>query len=255
MVPEGTEAYGKYIEESRDAPDRAALSVASLQHADGNPPISFGTPARFLALACFLRGAHASNTEVTKRGKYYVRVQHSTPRLCFLFVCPRFNACRVPGETEDRVRLYPPAGNHHVLVLRRNRFFVVHVTDAEGVPLSRRDIQSQLQAVIDLAGPRETETRPVGVLTAWGRPEWARARDQLLADGNTELLERAEAAALAVCLDDSAPLTKSEVARALWHGDGRNRHFDKSVQIVVFSNGKAGLVGEHSMMDGAPVRG
>ncbi|CAN0466711.1 unnamed protein product [Ascophyllum nodosum] len=163
-----------------------------------------------------------------------------------------FNACRVPGETEDRVRLYPPAGNHHVLVLRRNRFFVVHVTDAEGVPLSRRDIQYQLQAVIDFAGPRETETRPVGVLTAWGRPEWARARDQILADGNTELLERAEAAALAVCLDDSAPLTKSEVARALWHGDGRNRHFDKSVQIVVFSNGKAGLVGEHSMMDGAP---
>lgn len=37
------------------------------------------------------------------------------------------------------------------------------------------------------------------------------------------------------------------------HGDGRNRHFDKSVQIVVFRNGKAGLVGEHSMMDGMPV--
>lgn len=77
---------------------------------------------------------------------------------------------------------------------------------------------------------------------------------QLVADGNEKLLERAEAAALVVCLDDHAPETRSEVARSLWHGDGRNRHFDKSVQIVVFSNGKAGLVGEHSMMDGMPVR-
>lgn len=95
---------------------------------------------------------------------------------------------------------------------------------------------------------------PVGVLTTLGRTEWASARGQLLADGNEELLERAEAAALVVCLDESAPQSRAQVARALWHGDGRNRHFDKSVQIVVFSNGKAGLVGEHSMMDGMPVR-
>ncbi|CBN79817.1 Carnitine/choline O-acyltransferase [Ectocarpus siliculosus] len=167
-----------------------------------------------------------------------------------------FNACRVPGEAEDRVRLFPAAGNHHILVIRRNRFFVVHVTDAEGQPLSHRDIQLQLQAVVDLAGPAASESappsRPVGVLTSWGRPEWAKAREQLVADGNEELLERAEAAALTVCLDDHAPQTRSDVARALWHGDGRNRHFDKSVQIVVFRNGKAGLVGEHSMMDGMP---
>lgn len=153
------------------------------------------------------------------------------------------------------MRLYPAAGNHHVLVIRRNKFFIVHVTDADGEPLSQRDLQFQLQAVIDLAGPTEAEVRPVGVLTAWGRSEWASAREQLVADGNEALLERAEASALAVCLDDFAPETKADVARALWHGDGRNRHFDKSVQIVVFKNGKAGLVGEHSMMDGMPVSG
>lgn len=167
---------------------------------------------------------------------------------------PRFNSCRVPGQTEDRVRVYPAAGNHHVLVIRRNRFFVIHATNAEGEVRSLRDIESQLQAVVDLAGSSENEARPVGALTAWGRAEWASAREQLVADGNEELLERAEAAALTVCLDDYAPQTKSDVARALWHGDGRNRHFDKSVQIVVFANGKAGLVGEHSMMDGMPVR-
>ena len=124
----------------------------------------------------------------------------------------------MPGQAEDRVRLYPPAGNHHVLVIRRNRFFVVHVTDAEGNPLSPRDIQHQLQAVVDQAGaPSESpEARPVGVLTSWGRAEWAAAREQLVADGNEDLLERAEAAALVVCLDEGAPERRADVARALW---------------------------------------
>lgn len=124
----------------------------------------------------------------------------------------------MPGQSEDRVRLYPPAGNHHVLVIRRNRFFVVHVTDADGHPLSPRDIERQLQAVIDQAGaPSEAATaRPVGVLTSWGRAEWAAAREQLVADGNEQLLERAEAAAVTVCLDEGAPERKADVARALW---------------------------------------
>lgn len=124
----------------------------------------------------------------------------------------------MPGQAEDRVRLYPAAGNHHVLVIRRNRFFVVHVTDADGNPNSPRDIQHQLQAVIDQAGsPSEAPaTRPVGVLTSWGRAEWAAAREQLVADGNEDLLERAEAAALVVCLDEGTPERRADVARALW---------------------------------------
>ena len=35
-----------------------------------------------------------------------------------------------------------------------------------------------------------------------------------------------------------------QACRALWHGDGRNRFFDKSIQLVVFPNGKAGMIGE-----------
>lgn len=42
------------------------------------------------------------------------------------------------------------------------------------------------------------------------------------------------------------------------HGNltsGNNRFFDKSMQIFVTNNGKAGLLGEHSMMDGMPMVG
>ena len=30
----------------------------------------------------------------------------------------------------------------------------------------------------------------------------------------------------------------------MWHGDGRNRYFDKSVQFIVCDNGKAGFNAE-----------
>ncbi|KAJ3057991.1 Carnitine O-acetyltransferase mitochondrial, partial [Quaeritorhiza haematococci] len=42
------------------------------------------------------------------------------------------------------------------------------------------------------------------------------------------------------------------VSTACWHGDGRNRFFDKSLQFIIFDNGKAGFNGEHSMMDATP---
>ena len=51
-----------------------------------------------------------------------------------------------------------------------------------------------------------------------------------------------------ICLDDTEPYTRDEVGRALWHGDGRNRFFDKTLQFIVFKNGKAGFNGEHSMV-------
>ena len=44
-------------------------------------------------------------------------------------------------------------------------------------------------------------------------------------------------------------MTKDEHSVACWHGDGKNRFFDKSMQFIVFDNGKAGFNGEHSNME------
>jgi carnitine O-acetyltransferase len=63
---------------------------------------------------------------------------------------------------------------------------------------------------------------------------------------NKAALEQIESSIFTLCLDDTSPVTRNEVGRGLWHGDGRNRFFDKSVQIIVFANGKAGMNGEAS---------
>jgi len=55
-----------------------------------------------------------------------------------------------------------------------------------------------------------------------------------------------------LCLDELTPQGHTQAGRALWHGDGKNRWFDKSVQFIVFPDGTWGLNGEHSKLDGLP---
>lgn len=67
-----------------------------------------------------------------------------------------------------------------------------------------------------------------------------------------------------ICLDVEQPSSFIEHSRFLWHGavirDNnnkvtlglRNRWVDKPVNFIVFDNGKAGILGEHSVMDGTP---
>jgi len=78
---------------------------------------------------------------------------------------------------------------------------------------------------------------------------------------NSQILEAISSAAFVVVLDSSRPNDPVHYSRALWHGDVvgevpvgiRNRWMDKPVQFVVFENGYAGLMGEHSMIDGTTI--
>jgi carnitine O-acetyltransferase len=92
---------------------------------------------------------------------------------------------------------------------------------------------------------------PIGALTTENRDVWAKVRGELLSVsvGNKKSIDDIETAAFVVCLDDNAPVTKEEHSIVCWHGDGRNRFFDKSMQFIISDNGKAGFNGEHSNME------
>ncbi len=62
-----------------------------------------------------------------------------------------------------------------------------------------------------------------------------------------------ETSLFALCLEDSSPGTLDDRFRNILHGDGKNRWFDKSFQLIVGRNGKFGGNGEHSGLDGYPV--
>ncbi|KAI8074427.1 acyltransferase ChoActase/COT/CPT [Gongronella butleri] len=160
-----------------------------------------------------------------------------------------FNNCRIPQKPSDIEVGFDPAVNTHIIVIRKNRFFFVDVVH-QGQQLSTAELEAQFDQVVKLAG--QDKGLPIGVLTADNRDNWTDARAALLTASpeNKTALELIESSSFVVCLDDTAPATRDELSRACWHGDGRNRFFDKPLQFIVFENGKAGFMGEHSCMDG-----
>lgn len=102
-------------------------------------------------------------------------------------------------------------------------------------------------------------------MPANNRDLWAKDYAALAQDPhNARILETIQSAAFVVCLDDAKPDNFVDHSHYLWHGGIhpeahkkyllglRNRWVDKPVQFIVFDNGKAGIMGEHSVMDGTP---
>ncbi|ETK87296.1 hypothetical protein L915_08247 [Phytophthora nicotianae] len=164
-----------------------------------------------------------------------------------------FNACRIPRREQDSYRIYDPKAHTHAVVMRHNKFFRLELLDQRTQePLGFEALCFQLARILESAGAKESA---VGALTSQDRDSWADAREELIraSPKNEESLRAIESSLLVLNMDDEAPVSRTEVARGLWHGNGRNRFFDKCVQLVVFENGKAGLLGEHSMLDGMPM--
>ncbi|KAJ3213079.1 Carnitine O-acetyltransferase mitochondrial [Dinochytrium kinnereticum] len=163
-----------------------------------------------------------------------------------------FNSTRIPKIPEDITRTSDPYKSNHLIVIRNNQFYYFDLVHSNGRQLSTAEIESQLNKIYKMAG-NQSEA-PVGALTTEDRDTWTKLRDELLAASpvNKQSLDIIETGAFVVCLDNTSPVTIDEVSRACWHGDGRNRFFDKSLQFIVFENGKAGFNGEHSMMDATP---
>lgn len=81
------------------------------------------------------------------------------------------------------------------------------------------------------------------------------ARDTLLGldAKNRESIHDIDSALFAVCLEDEAPEGIVNEARSMLHGNGRNRWFDKSFQLIVNAKGRAAVNFEHSWGDGVAV--
>ncbi|KAI8055789.1 acyltransferase ChoActase/COT/CPT [Syncephalis plumigaleata] len=172
--------------------------------------------------------------------------------LCSLAYRNIFNTCRYPVKPSDKLRSFDPTTHQHLAVMRKNQVFVFDLVQ-NGKRLSTADIELQLNRIISQAGDRKAQA--IGALTTEHRDTWTDVRRQLLAVSprNETVLEKLESAVFLLCLDDTSPVTRDEVSTACWHGDGRNRYFDKSLQYVVFENGKAGVIIEHSGVDGTPL--
>ncbi|KAI0832103.1 carnitine acetyl transferase [Trametes gibbosa] len=173
-----------------------------------------------------------------------------------------FDCSRVPGPEVDWCVSHAKKGDRgqsgHVVVLHRGRVWKLDPWQ-NGQLLSLDELQKQIQHIYD----NTTKEYPgIGVLTASHRDVWAKNYRVLATDShNAAILDAIHAAAFVLCLDTESAPTLVEHSRLLWHGAVapaqrqlglRNRWMDKPCQFVIAADGKAGFVGEHSVMDGTP---
>ncbi|XP_068438672.1 carnitine O-palmitoyltransferase 1, liver isoform-like isoform X2 [Clinocottus analis] len=168
-----------------------------------------------------------------------------------------FDTCRIPGTLTDTLQHWQDSD--HIAVYHRGRYFRLRMYHA-GRLLTPREIESQIQMILDDPAPPSKGEAKLGALTAGDRIPWAKARMKYFSSGvNKRSLDYIEKAAFFVSLDDEEqggmaddPTRIDSYAKSLLHGKCFDRWFDKSFTVVYFKNGKMGLNGEHSWAD-APV--
>lgn len=80
-----------------------------------------------------------------------------------------FNNCRMPKKPSDYEAIFDPVNNNHVVVIRKNKFYVVD-TFHNGQQLSTSELEQQFQRIINQAG--SSKGLPIGVLTSDNRDKW-----------------------------------------------------------------------------------
>uniref|UniRef100_A0A6Q2YFM9 carnitine O-palmitoyltransferase n=1 Tax=Esox lucius TaxID=8010 RepID=A0A6Q2YFM9_ESOLU len=163
--------------------------------------------------------------------------------------CERiFNTTRTPGEETDSVQHWQDSD--YVAVYHRGRYFRLRMYSA-GRLLSPREVESQVQKILDDPSSPSPGEEKLGALTAG---------DRLIVNQMVRSLDCIEKAAFFVTLDDDEQGMMGEdpaasldrYAKSLLHGKCYDRWFDKSFSVVIYKNGKNGLNAEHSWAD-APV--
>lgn len=166
-----------------------------------------------------------------------------------------FATTRIPGQKCDSLVHQYPTRSTHIIVLCRDLIYKVPVVTAQG----RRVCIAEIERVLLLVGRMSLESvtakkvAQIGVLTAGHRDDWYNAYTKLtsLHPQNKENMSVIQSALFAVCLDDAGvKKNKDESHQRIFHNDNAlNRWFDKSLQIIVSSSGRAGVNGEHSPSD------
>lgn len=178
-----------------------------------------------------------------------------------------FETSRVPTERGCRIERHD--GASHIVVLRRGQFYWFDCLDADSRPcLSDRELAHNLQAIIldaDASPVSTVAKSAIGLLTTENRKVWSELRTQILTSDrhNRECLDVVDSALFVVCLDDSEPADLGklcenflcgtyEMQNGVQVGTCTNRWYDK-LQIIVCSDGEAGINFEHTAVDGHTV--
>lgn len=179
-----------------------------------------------------------------------------------------FGTARIP--TENGCQIGQDPDSQHIVVMCHGQFYWFDVLDENSdLIMTEKDLAINLQTIIDDAQQipiQEAAKGAIGVLSTETRKVWAGLRDILTREegsNNADSLGLVDSALFMVCLDYAAPENPaqlaqnmlcgtSEIEKGVQIGTCTNRWYDK-LQIIVCTNGSAGINFEHTGVDGHTV--
>jgi carnitine O-acetyltransferase len=164
-----------------------------------------------------------------------------------------FTSARIPVKGEDVIRYTSPS-SEKVLVISNKQFYIFKTTSQNGNLLPVEALLLQMNRILE-DSKHSAPKRTVGAFTADDRDRWAKNRELLssLSPLNKRYLNDIEECAFVVCLENTTPHSIEEVAQYTFKSDANNRWYDKVLQFIVFANGRASFIGEHSPLDASPI--
>jgi carnitine O-acetyltransferase len=205
-----------------------------------------------VARAANLLHALATHRKLVRTGALPVDMERDVPMDMRQYEM-LYGVARVPRAGRDLLVRADDA--RHVVVLRRNRFYVVDIVGADHAPRSEADIAADLRAVVQKADAAGLAP-PVPALSGGERERWASLRSRLMAHSpiNCEALSAIDSAIWVIALDETQPADLDAQCAMLLHGIDpdrkvRARWWDKQ-QLVFLPDGAAASLLEHSPVDG-----
>ncbi|XP_033833644.2 uncharacterized protein si:ch211-256m1.8 [Periophthalmus magnuspinnatus] len=171
-----------------------------------------------------------------------------------------FSACRLPGTDQDQFKVYPDS--LHAIVTCSAGVFPVDILwrPSPEEPMSAcsfTHIYSQLaQVMAQPCAGEHNGALTVCSLSGLDRKTWAGIRQQILGQGGVaaEAMEVMESAVLALSLEErNAPTDLADILNAVRLGAEEGpclRYYDKVTNLVVFRDSTAGMLFEHTGVDG-----
>lgn len=165
-----------------------------------------------------------------------------------------FRSTRIPKKGIDQLSKGSP-DIRHIAVMRKGHVYKVPVLDENGNILPVPSLMGALETI--LQNPNPQQSNPIGVMTTENRDKWADIRDHMVKSSgkNVQSFTDLDTSLFVLSLDEEelGEADPLKVTRQYLHGDGTNRWFDKSFNIIVTKDGWAGLNFEHAWGDGVAV--
>ena len=155
-----------------------------------------------------------------------------------------FSVSRIPKTGCDMLVKSPDA--KHIVILVDSQFHRLEILDNDGALLPKEVIFNSLVKLV-YEQPMQDVNPDLSLLSSIHRDDWSEIRTSLEPE-NKEFFQILDSSLFVATLDKKAPINTDLCLQDIFLSS-ENRWRDKAIQFVIFSNGQASMLGEHSSCD------